>query len=180
MPMTMAEKLLAKAVGRASVKPGDVISPDPELVILHDGYVETAHRQLSQIGYKRITNPKRVVILTDHNVINTSPRAVEQSRANRRIAAEWQVGAFFDVGRGGHGRTDEKGTGEQDEGRQTRQRLLVSASGGWWHHPRRSRLTDRRSAGAWRPRPPRRRAAAGCAAPAWAPAGPPSRCRDRG
>ena len=103
MPMTMAEKLLAKAVGRASVKPGDVISPDPELVILHDGYVETAHRQLSQIGYKRITNPERVVILTDHNVINTSPRAVEQSRANRRIAAEWQVGAFFDVGRGGHG-----------------------------------------------------------------------------
>lgn len=103
MSMTMAEKLLAKAVGRPSVKPGDVISPDPELVILHDGYVETAHRQLSQIGYKRITNPDRVIILTDHNVINTSPRAIEQSRANRRIAAEWQVGAFFDVGRGGHG-----------------------------------------------------------------------------
>jgi 3-isopropylmalate/(R)-2-methylmalate dehydratase large subunit len=103
MPMTMAEKLLAKAAGRSNVKPGDVISPDPELVILHDGYVETAHRQLSQIGYKRITNPNRVVILTDHNVINTSPRAIEQSRANRRIAAEWRVGAFFDVGRGGHG-----------------------------------------------------------------------------
>jgi 3-isopropylmalate/(R)-2-methylmalate dehydratase large subunit len=101
--MTMAEKLLAKAAGRSNVKPGDVISPDPTLVILHDGYVETAHRQLSQIGYKRITNPQRVVILTDHNVINTSPRAIEQSRANRRIAAEWQVGAFFDVGRGGHG-----------------------------------------------------------------------------
>ena len=103
MPMTMAEKLLAKAVGQPSVKPGEVIAPDPELVILHDGYVETAHRQLTQIGYKRITNPERVVILTDHNVINTSPRAIEQSRANRRIAAEWKVGAFFDVGRGGHG-----------------------------------------------------------------------------
>lgn len=103
MGMTMAEKLLARAVGRSSVKPGEVIAPDPHLVILHDGYVETAHRQLTQIGYKRITNPERVVILTDHNVINTSPRAIEQSRANRRIAAEWQVGAFFDVGRGGHG-----------------------------------------------------------------------------
>ena len=103
MPMTMAEKLLARAVGRASVKPGDVITPDPEIVIMHDGYVETAHRQLTQLGYKRITNPKRVVILTDHNVITTSPRAIEQSRANRRIAAEWQVGAFYDVGRGGHG-----------------------------------------------------------------------------
>ena len=103
MPMTMAEKLLAKAVGRESVKPGDVITPDPEIVIMHDGYVETAHRMLTQIGYKRITRPESVVILTDHNVINTSPRAIEQSRANRRIAAEWQVGAFYDVGRGGHG-----------------------------------------------------------------------------
>jgi 3-isopropylmalate/(R)-2-methylmalate dehydratase large subunit len=103
MPMTMAEKLLAKAVGRASVKPGEVITPDPEIVILHDGYVETAHKQLTQIGYKRITNPDRVVILTDHNVINTSPRAIERSRANRRIAAEWRVSAFYDVGRGGHG-----------------------------------------------------------------------------
>ena len=103
MPMTMAEKLLAKAVGRASVKPGEVITPDPDIVIMHDGYVETAHKQLTQIGYKRITNPDRVVILTDHNVINTSPRAIEQSRANRRIAAEWRVGAFYDVGRGGHG-----------------------------------------------------------------------------
>ncbi len=103
MPMTMAEKLLAKAAGRPSVKPGEVIAPDPEMVILHDGYVETSHRHLSQIGYRRVTNPERVMIITDHNVINTSPRAIEQSRANRRIAAEWKVGHFFDVGRGGHG-----------------------------------------------------------------------------
>lgn len=103
MPMTMAEKLLAKAVGRPRVTPGEIITPDPELVILHDGYVETSHRQLSQLGYRRIMNPERVVIITDHNVINTSPRAVEQSRANRKIAAEWKVGHFFDVGRGGHG-----------------------------------------------------------------------------
>ena len=103
MPMTMAEKLLAKAIGRPRVSPGEIIAPDPELVILHDGYVETSHRHLNQLGYRRITNPERVVIITDHNVINTSPRAVEQSRANRKIAAEWKVGQFFDVGRGGHG-----------------------------------------------------------------------------
>src|SRR3569623_3359651 len=101
--MTMAEKQQTKTKGRASVKPGEVITPDPEIVIMHDGYVETAHKQLTQIGYKRITNPDRVVILTDHNVINTSPRAIAQSRANRRIAAEWRVGAIFDVGRGGPG-----------------------------------------------------------------------------
>jgi 3-isopropylmalate/(R)-2-methylmalate dehydratase large subunit len=103
MPMTMAEKLLARAVGRPSVKPGEIITPEPELVILHDGYVETSYRHLTQLGYRRIASPERVMIITDHNVINTSPRAVEQSRANRKIAAEWRVGHFFDVGRGGHG-----------------------------------------------------------------------------
>ncbi|MBN9477159.1 MAG: hypothetical protein ABS43_00890 [Bordetella sp. SCN 67-23] len=103
MAMTMTEKLLARACGLDSVKPGDVISPEPELVIMHDGYVETAHKQLSDIGYRRITNAGRVMIITDHNTIQTTPRSIEQSRANRRIAAEWKVGHFFDVGRGGHG-----------------------------------------------------------------------------
>ena len=58
MPMTMAEKLLAKATGRPSVKPGEVIAPNPELVILHDGYVETSYKHLSQLGYRRITESR--------------------------------------------------------------------------------------------------------------------------
>ncbi|MDO9437180.1 aconitase family protein [Hydrogenophaga sp.] len=103
MAMTMTEKLLARAVGRDSVKPGDVISPEPELVILHDGYVETAHKILSELGYKRIANHDRTMIITDHNTIQTTPRSIEQSRNNRRIAGEWKVGHFYDVGRGGHG-----------------------------------------------------------------------------
>jgi 3-isopropylmalate/(R)-2-methylmalate dehydratase large subunit len=101
--MTMAEKLLARASGRDHVKPGDVLFPDPELVIVHDGFIESAHRQLHGLGYRRITRPDRVVFLTDHEVIYTHPRAVERGRNNRRIAQDWQVGRFFDVGHGGHG-----------------------------------------------------------------------------
>lgn len=102
-PMTMAEKALARASGRAWVKPGDVVHPDPALVILHDGYVESAHRQLDEIGYRRITNAERVVFVTDHDVIYTTPRVAERARNNRRIAAEWGIGHFFDAGQGGHG-----------------------------------------------------------------------------
>ena len=103
MAMTMAEKILARAAGLASVKPGDVITPDPSLVILHDGYVETAHKILTEVGYKRITNPERVMIIVDHQVISTSPRAIEQARNNRKIGAQWQIGHYYDAGRGGHG-----------------------------------------------------------------------------
>ena len=103
MGMTMTEKLLARACGRSSLKAGEVVSPDPEIVIMHDGYVETAYKQLTELGYKRITRPERVMIITDHQVIYTRPRAVEQGRNNRRIAKEWNVGQFFDAGRAGHG-----------------------------------------------------------------------------
>lgn len=103
MGMTIAEKILARASGLEKVAVGDVVYPQPELVILHDGYVETTYKQLKEIGYQRITRPDRVMIITDHQVIYTSPKAIAQGRANRRIAKEWQVGHFFDAGRGGHG-----------------------------------------------------------------------------
>ena len=48
--MTAAEKVLAAASGVLSVRPGDVVSPDPELVIIHDGYCESAYNGLGQFG----------------------------------------------------------------------------------------------------------------------------------
>lgn len=101
--MTMGEKILARASGQARVRPGDVVFPKPELVIMHDGYIETAHKALTGMGYRRISNPDRVMFVTDHDVIYTDARRIERARANRRIAAEWRVGQFYDAGRGGHG-----------------------------------------------------------------------------
>ncbi len=101
--MTLVEQLLARACGRPSVAAGEVVEPDPELVILHDGCVETAYDQLHGAGYRRIANPERVAIIVDHQVVSTTPRAIEQARRNRRIAAEWRVGRFHDAGRAGHG-----------------------------------------------------------------------------
>jgi 3-isopropylmalate/(R)-2-methylmalate dehydratase large subunit len=102
-PMTTCEKMLARCAGKDAVRAGDFIYPDPELVIVHDGYVETAAKELSEIGYRRITHPERVVFVTDHDVLYTSPRAAERGIANRRIARDWRVGRFYDAGQGGHG-----------------------------------------------------------------------------
>ena len=37
--MTSPEKILARACGVASTRPGDIVYPDPELVVVHDGAV---------------------------------------------------------------------------------------------------------------------------------------------
>lgn len=102
-PMTMTEKMLARASALESCCAGDLIHPDPAIVIIHDGYIETAYKELSGIGYKRITNPERVAFITDHDVIYTSQRVAEKARANRRIAKEWRAGHFSDAGQNGHG-----------------------------------------------------------------------------
>ncbi|MGH7107305.1 MAG: aconitase family protein, partial [Acetobacteraceae bacterium] len=100
---TAVEKLLARAAGRDRVEVGEVAYPEPELVIIHDGFVEAAWRELSSLGYGAIRHPERVVFVTDHEVAYTSPAAISRGAAIRDIARRWNIGRLFDVGRGGHG-----------------------------------------------------------------------------
>lgn len=102
-PMTAPEKILARAAGRDVVAPGDVIYPDPELVVVHDGAVEMSWKELSDLGYRSITHPERVIFVTDHEVVYATQRAAERGANIRRIARDWRIRELYDVGRGGHG-----------------------------------------------------------------------------
>jgi 3-isopropylmalate/(R)-2-methylmalate dehydratase large subunit len=97
------QKLLARASGRDHVAVGEVVYPQPEYVILHDGFVEAAYRELSALGFKAIRHPERTVFVTDHEVAYGSPQAIARGATIRDVARRWRVGHFFDVGRGGHG-----------------------------------------------------------------------------
>ncbi len=100
---TAAQKLLARASGRSHVEVGEVVYPDPALVIIHDGFVEGAYRELTDLGYAALRAPERTVFVTDHEVAYASALAVTRGAAIRDIARRWKVGHFYDVGRGGHG-----------------------------------------------------------------------------
>lgn len=103
MGMTAVEKVLAVKSGKAVVRPGDVVYPDPDFVMIHDGVVMGAKRELDALGIDRVAAPEKVVMVTDHDVIYGSARAAERGAFNRKAAAQWGVKQFFDVGRGGHG-----------------------------------------------------------------------------
>jgi 3-isopropylmalate/(R)-2-methylmalate dehydratase large subunit len=103
MGMTAVEKVLAAKSGRSSIKPGDVVSPDPDFIMIHDGVVMGAKRELDALGITRLATPDKVMMVTDHDVIYGSARAAERGAFNRKAAAQWGVKNFFDVGRGGHG-----------------------------------------------------------------------------
>lgn len=103
MAMTGVEKIVARASGVASVRAGDVLYPDPDLVMVHDNIVPGVKRALDSLGIDRLTAPEKVLMVTDHEVIYGSARAAAYGAANRAAARAWKVGRFFDVGRGGHG-----------------------------------------------------------------------------
>src|SRR4051794_15288836 len=103
MPSTAVEKILARASGCASLRAGDIVEPDPDFIMVHDGVVRGAKRELDAIGIDRLASPDKVFMVTDHEVIYGSARAAEMGAFNRNAAKAWGVKNFFDVGRGGHG-----------------------------------------------------------------------------
>jgi 3-isopropylmalate/(R)-2-methylmalate dehydratase large subunit len=100
---TGPEKILSRASGKRFVRPGEIVHPVPDLVIVHDGFIESAYNELASIGYRRIARPDKVMFVTDHEVAYSSPKAAIRGVRIRQIAREWGITQFYDVGRGGHG-----------------------------------------------------------------------------
>src|SRR5580765_9097980 len=103
MGLTAVEKIVARACGRPAVHAGEIVEPDPDFIMVHDGVVRGAKRELDAIGIDRLAAPDKVFMVTDHEVIYGSARAAEMGAFNRAAAKAWGVKNFFDVGRAGHG-----------------------------------------------------------------------------
>ncbi|OWT57630.1 3-isopropylmalate dehydratase large subunit [Candidimonas nitroreducens] len=103
MGFTAVEKVLGRASGRPGVRAGDVVYPNPDRVVIHDVVVRENKEKLDQIGITRLTAAKKVMMVTDHDVVYGNQRAADRGAFNRKAAAQWGVGKFYDAGQGGHG-----------------------------------------------------------------------------
>lgn len=102
MSQTLTEKILSRASGTA-VRAGDIIFPEPDLIVVHDWYASHAGRILDQFGVDRLWAPERTMFVTDHEPLATTPQSAVRQQQVRTIAQRFKVGHFYDVGRGGHG-----------------------------------------------------------------------------
>lgn len=99
---TLTEKILSRRIGRA-VAVGEIIFPEPELVVIHDWYAANAGRTLRQFGIEKLYAPEKVMFVTDHEPVAISAESAAKQREIREIARRFAIGNHFDVGRGGHG-----------------------------------------------------------------------------
>ncbi len=89
MAQTLAQKLVARAAGRESVLPGEIVTCRVDLAMMHDsGGPRRVQPMLEKLGAK-VWDPSRVVVITDHYV----PEHDEESRRIVRIAREWSRAA---------------------------------------------------------------------------------------
>ncbi len=103
MGYTAIEKVLARTSSSPGAKAGDVVHPVPDMIMIHDGVVQTSKVMLDRIGIRHLASPEKVMMVSDHDVLYGSARAAERGAFNRAAAREWKVGEFFDAGEGGHG-----------------------------------------------------------------------------
>ena len=86
----MTEKILARASGRVSVRPGDDIEARPDFVISYDfpGYTDVFFREArEEFGVEQVSSPERFVLFIDHMVPAAAPKEEELHRGTRAWGA---------------------------------------------------------------------------------------------
>jgi len=99
-PMTLAEKILARACGRPSVSPDQIVVASIDLALSHEN-ADLVRKSFREIGVSRVWDPERIVIVLDHRIPAESEKTATTHKAIREFVAEQGIRHFYDVGRGG-------------------------------------------------------------------------------
>lgn len=101
MGMTVAEKILARASGLASVKAGDVVEPKVDLAMSHENAALVINQFLEVFQgtdlKPRIWDPSKVTIIFDHRVPAESPKTASNQKKVREFVTSYGIGRFHDI-----------------------------------------------------------------------------------
>lgn len=93
---TLAEKIIARASGRARVIPGEIVWVEPDLTTTPEVSYPAYVQRLKGIGVTELKYPERVVVAIDHEVPVHSQAGAERNRLTRQLAVAQKVGHLFD------------------------------------------------------------------------------------
>jgi 3-isopropylmalate/(R)-2-methylmalate dehydratase large subunit len=94
---TLAEKIIARAAGLSSVRPGDLVTVKIDLAMAHDSSGPRRWRpRLAELGVG-LWDPSRVVIVSDHYVPAVDAESAAILKETRDFARDYGVGRFFDM-----------------------------------------------------------------------------------
>ena len=99
MPLTFAEKILAKKARLPKTVPGQIVEITPDVVLSHDN-TAPIYGLFQRMGGEKVYNPDMHAVILDHATPAPSTKHAENHRIIREFVKEQGITNFFDIGRG--------------------------------------------------------------------------------
>jgi len=111
MGMTMTQKILAHHAKLDSVRVGQLIMADLDMVLGNDITAPVAINEFPKFGKETVFDKDKVALVPDHFSPNKDIKAAQQCKALRMFAGKHEITNYFDVGQMGieHALLPEKG-----------------------------------------------------------------------
>ncbi len=109
--MTITQKILARAAGLDSVKPGQLIKAKLDMVLGNDITSPVAINEFEKSGFTSVFNSEKISLVMDHFTPNKDIKAAGLTKQCRTFAGKYNIKNYFDVGDMGieHALLPEKG-----------------------------------------------------------------------
>lgn len=101
MSMTMTQKILAAHAGLDSVKAGDYIEADLDLVLGNDITSPPAIEEFRNMGAEKVFDKHKIALIPDHFTPNKDIKSAQQSLQMKDFAKEQNISNYYEVGRMG-------------------------------------------------------------------------------
>lgn len=98
MGMTMTQKILAAHAGLETVKAGQLIEANLDLVLGNDITTPVAVNEFKKFGADKVFSKSQIAIVPDHFTPNKDIKAAEQVKYIREFARKMEIENFFEVG----------------------------------------------------------------------------------
>ena len=98
--MTESEKILARACGRKTVIPDEIIEAEIDCAMIHDNNAHLVIKQFEKIRNAEVLRPDKINFFIDHNTPSTTETAAANHLKMRNFAGKHRIKSFFDCGEG--------------------------------------------------------------------------------
>jgi 3-isopropylmalate/(R)-2-methylmalate dehydratase large subunit len=101
MGLSMVEKILAAKVGKAEVKPGELLEVPVDWILAHEVTTPAAVKMLVERGMDRVFDPQKIVAIPDHTVPAKDIASAVLYQRLKDWVNQHHISHWYEVGRGG-------------------------------------------------------------------------------
>ncbi|MCX7661105.1 MAG: 3-isopropylmalate dehydratase large subunit, partial [Candidatus Omnitrophica bacterium] len=101
MGYTIAEKIILKHTNKKQIKPGEFIEVKLDLALGNDITAPLAIEEFKKFGFKKVFNPNKIVLVSDHFVPAKDAKSANQAKLLADFSQEQKIKNYFEIGRGG-------------------------------------------------------------------------------